>query len=112
MAARVRVGEAVAPRAHAIHRDAARPHMLCLALELDDDRCGAARAAVERRVERALERHLAQARLEHAQRLEDVGDAAHARPRSHARRDRIAEAEHVDDVGPLQPLEGDGQRWA
>jgi hypothetical protein len=85
--------------------------MPCLALGADDDGCRAGRdASIERRVERALEGHLAQAWLEHAQRLEDVGDAAHARPRSHTRRDRIAEAEHVDDVGSLHPLEGRGQR--
>ena len=67
-------------------------------------------AAVERRVERPLERHLPQPRPEHAERLEDVRDAAQPRPAGGDRRHRVAEAEDVHDVRPLGALELDRQR--
>ena len=89
---------------HAITRRASRSRR-------DDDRSSAARdAAVERRVERALEHHLAQPRLEHPERLEDVRDACEPAPRGGAGRDGIAEAEDVHDVRPVADARARRQR--
>ena len=76
----------------------------------DHSRSAADDPAVERRVERALQQHLAQARLEHAERLEDVGHALEAAPGRDAGRDRIAEPEDVNDVRPLGAGQLDRQR--
>ena len=77
----------------------------------DHDRgCTRGDAAVERGVERPLQRHLPQPRPEHAQRLEDVRDPAQARPRGRGRRHRVAEAEDVHDVGPRAAVELERQR--
>ena len=90
---------------------AAGDHRVALALRRDDHSSSAARdAAIERRVERALEHHLAQPWLEHAERLEDVRHACDPAPRGGAGGDRVAEAEDVHDVGTAQTRERDRER--
>ena len=78
-----RLGKAVAAHVRPARRRT--PHATTsspLAARGDDDRRGTAGdAAVERRVERPLERHLAQPRPEHAERLEHVRDPARGAPR-------------------------------
>ena len=82
------------------------PHAITssrLALRRDDDSSRAtSHASIERRVEHALQHHLPQPRLEHPQRLEHVRHAREPAPRGVTGRDRIAEAEHVHDVGPVR----------
>ena len=96
----MRLGEAVAANVHLRGIHTARDDVVAFALGCDDDRSSAARhTAVERRVERALEQDLAEPRLEHPERLEDVRDARDPAPRGGARRDGVAEAEHVHGVG-------------
>ena len=83
---------------------ARRGHVLALEARGDDDgRRSGGHAAIERRVERLLQRHLPQPRAEHAQRLEHIGGPGEARPRGDGGRHRVAEAEHVHDVGPSAP---------
>ena len=61
--------------------------------------------ADDRRVEQPLESHLSYTWREHAERLEDVGDAASPRPAGDAGADDVPVAEDVDDVGPLKPAQ-------
>ncbi len=105
-ARRVRIGEAVAANMHLRGIHAARDDVVALALGGDDDRSSAARdTSVERCVERTLEQDLAEPRLEHPERLEDVRDASDPAPRGGACRDRVAEAEHVHGVRAVRPRE-------
>ena len=109
--AAVRLGEAVAANVHLRGIHAARDDVVALALGGDDDRSSAARdTSVERCVERTLEQDLAEPRLEHPERLEDVRDASDPAPRGGARRDRVAEAEHVHGVRAVRPRERERKR--
>ena len=83
--------------------DPARDDVVAFARRGDDHEAGArGDASRQRRVEHALEAHLAEPRPEHADRLEDVRDAAQAAPGSDSGRDRVAEAEQVRDVRALR----------
>jgi hypothetical protein len=92
--------EAVAAYVHLL-----RPKPVCndsLALAFGrDDHSGrpAANAAVERGVQGALQCDLAQARLEHPERLEDVRNAREPVPRCRPGRHRIPKSEDVHDIG-------------
>ena len=81
--ARQRLREAVPAHVDALARDDADATTSSRSMLEDDDDGGRTRrdAAVERRVERSLQRHLAQPRPEHPQRLEHVRDPLQARPR-------------------------------
>ena len=103
------IGEAVAPYPHASSRHAARPDVLRLTLGADDDGCRAARdPAVERRVEPRLSVTLRSRGSNIPSGSNTYGIAPGSRPRRHAGRDGIAEAEHVHDVGSLQPPSAKG----
>ena len=106
-----RARERVAADADPLGSDTARDDVVALLLRRDDDEPRASRdAPCDRRVEGALERHLAKTRAEHPDRLEDVGDAPRAAPCRDAGRHRVAESHHVGDVGPFATDEVRGQR--
>ena len=106
-----RVGKAIAAHVHLVPGHAAGDHVVSLPLRRRDDRRrSTGDPAVERRVERPFQEHLAQARLEHAEWLENVRDASDAAPGCGAGRDRVAEPEHVHDVRSPQLRQGHRQR--
>ena len=100
------IGETVASDVHLRRPDAARDHGVAFPVRRHDDRSRTARdPAVQSRVQQSLQQHLPQSRLEHAERLEDVRHVRNAAPGSDSRRDRVAEAEHVRNIRPVQPRE-------
>src|SRR5438034_1308026 len=77
-AAEVRARKSIPAYAHAVHIDSARNDRIALSIGSNDNsRRGPRDAAIERRVERALQQNLAQAGLEHPERLEHGWDSAH-----------------------------------
>ena len=108
---RRRFREAVAPHANACLVDAAGHDVVPLAGRGDEHERRARRhPAAERRVEHALEPHLAQPGAEHPDRLEDVRHAAGAAPGGGERRERVAEADDVRDVRSWQAPQDERQR--
>ena len=104
----VGVGEAVAADMCLRRRDAAGDHRIPLAVGRHDNcSCAASDPAVQRPVEQSFQQHLAEPRLEHAERFEDVRHVREAAPGCDPGRDRIAEAEDVRDVRPVEPGEGE-----
>ena len=82
-----------------------------LALGCDDDRSSAAsHTAIERCVERALEHDLAQPRLEHAERLEDVRHAREPAPRGGAVVTGSRKPNTCTTSGAVEPRERERKR--
>ena len=101
-----RFGKAATAHPNALAGHPRAEHVLALDARGDDDRSRSLRHAPgDGRVEDPLEAHLAQARLEHAERLEDIRDAPGPRPGGDAGRDHVPEAEDVHDVRTPEALQ-------